>query len=148
MSDKIRILCVGAGNMGSSHARAYHKLEDFEIVGIVTRSPESRGKLNEELGGSYPEFGDYHQALAETRPDAVSISTYPDTHGSYAEAAFEAGAHVFIEKPLAETVAEAESIVARARESGKKLVIGYILRVHPSWIKFIEIAQTLGKPHT
>ena len=75
MSDKIRILCVGAGNMGSSHARAYHKLEDFEIVGIVTRSPESRGKLNEELGGGYPEFGDYHQALAETRPDAVSIST-------------------------------------------------------------------------
>ena len=52
--------------MGSSHARAYHKLEDFEIVGIVTRSPESRGKLNEELGGGYPEFGDYHGALAAT----------------------------------------------------------------------------------
>ena len=57
MSNKIRILCVGAGNMGSSHARAYHKLEEFEIAGIVTRSPESRGKLNEELGGGYPEFG-------------------------------------------------------------------------------------------
>ena len=146
MSDKIRILCVGAGNMGSSHARAYHKLDAFGIVGIVTRSPESRGKLNEELGGAYPEFGDFHEALAETSPDAVSISTYPDTHGPYAEAAFEAGAHVFIEKPLAETVAEAESIVAKARESGKKLVIGYILRVHPSWIRFIEIARTLGKP--
>ena len=146
MSDKIRILCVGAGNMGSSHARAYHKLDAFEIVGIVTRSPESRGKLNEELGGGYAEFGDFHEALAETRPDAVSISTYSDTHGPYAEAAFEAGAHVFIEKPLAETVADAESIVARAKESGKKLVIGYILRVHPSWIRFIEIARTLGKP--
>ena len=146
MSNKIRILCVGAGNMGSSHARAYHKLEEFEIAGIVTRSPESRGKLNEELGGGYPEFGDFHEALAETKPDAVSISTYPDTHGPYAEAAFAAGAHVFIEKPLAETVAEAESIVAKARESGKKLVIGYILRVHPSWIRFIEIARTLGKP--
>jgi predicted dehydrogenase len=146
MSKKIRILCVGAGNMGSSHARAYHKLEEFEIIGIVTRSPESRGALNKELGGGYAEFGDFHEALAETRPDAVSISTYPDTHGPYAEAAFAAGAHVFIEKPLAETVAEAESIVAKARESGKKLVIGYILRVHPSWIRFIEIARTLGKP--
>ena len=146
MSDKIRILCVGAGNMGSSHARAYHKLDEFEIVGIVTRSAESREKLDAELGGGHALFSDYHEALAATKPDAVSISTYPDTHGPYAEAAFEAGAHVFIEKPLAETVPEAESIVAKARESGKKLVIGYILRVHPSWIRFIEIAQTLGKP--
>ena len=112
----------------------------------MTRSAESRGKLNQELGGGYAEFGDYHAALAETKPDVVSISTYPDTHAAYALAAFEAGAHVFIEKPLAETVPEAESIVAKARESGKKLVIGYILRVHPSWIRFIEIAQTLGKP--
>ena len=146
MSEKIRILCVGAGNMGSSHARAYHKLDEFEIVGIVTRSAESREKLNEELGGGYALFGDYAEALAETKPEAVSISTYPDTHASFAEAAFEAGAHVFIEKPLAETVAGAESIVAKAKATGKKLVIGYILRHHPSWIKFIELAQTLGKP--
>ena len=111
MSDKIRILCVGAGNMGSSHARAYHKLDEFEIVGIVTRSAESREKLDAELGGGHALFSDYHEALAATKPDAVSISTYPDTHGPYAEAAFEAGAHVFIEKPLAETVPEAESIV-------------------------------------
>ena len=75
MSDKIRILCVGAGNMGSSHARAYHKLDQFEIVGIVTRSPESRGKLNEELNGGYAEFGDYAEALAETKPDAVVLAT-------------------------------------------------------------------------
>ncbi len=132
--------------MGRSHALAYHQIDDFEIVGIVTRSPESRGKLNAELGGGYAEYGDYAQALAETKPDAVSISTYPDTHAPFAEAAFEAGAHVFIEKPLAETVAEAEGIVAKAKESGKKLVIGYILRHHPSWIKFIEMARTLGKP--
>ena len=112
MSEKIRILCVGAGNMGSSHARAYHKLAEFEIVGIVTRSAESREKLDAELGGGHALFSDYHEALAATKPDAVSISTYPDTHGPYAEAAFESGAHVFIEKPLAETVREAESIVA------------------------------------
>lgn len=132
--------------MGRSHALAYHRIEDFEIVGIVTRSPESRGKLNEELGGGYAEFGDFAAALAETKPDVVSISTYPDTHAAFALAAFEAGADVFIEKPLAESVAEAEKIVAKAKELGRKLVIGYILRHHPSWIKFIEVAQTLGKP--
>jgi len=146
MSNKIRILCVGAGHMGRSHALAYHRIPDFEICGIVTRSPESRGRLNAELGGGYEEFGDYHQALAATQPDAVSISTYPDTHAPYAEAAFDAGCHVFIEKPLAETVEAAEGIVAKARGSGRKLVIGYILRHHPSWVKFIEMARELGKP--
>ncbi len=146
MSSPIRILYVGAGHMGRSHALAYHKLDGFEICGIVTRSASSRAKLNAELGGTYAEFGDFHEALAATRPDAVSISTYPDTHAEYAAAAFDAGCHVFIEKPLAETVEAAERIVAKARSSKRKLVIGYILRHHPSWIKFIEMSHTLGKP--
>lgn len=146
MSSPIRILCVGAGHMGRSHALAYHHLEGFEICGIVTRSPESRAKLNAELGGGYAEFGDYYEALKQTRPDAVSISTYPDTHADYAEAAFDAGCHVFIEKPLAESVDAAERIVNKAKATGLKLVIGYILRHHPSWIRFIEMSHTLGKP--
>ena len=132
--------------MGRSHALAYHRIPDFEICGIVTRSPEGRAKLNAELGGAYAEFADFHEALATTKPDAVSISTYPDTHAAYAEAAFDAGCDVFIEKPLADTVEAAERLVAKAKSSGRKLVIGYILRHHPSWIRFIDMAHTLGKP--
>ena len=142
----IRILCVGAGHMGRSHALAYHSIPDFEICGIVTRSPDSRAKLNAELGGNYEEFGSYDEALKATKPDAVSISTYPDTHQAYALAALDAGCDVFIEKPLAETVEAAERIVAKAKAAGRKLVIGYILRHHPSWIKFIEMSHALGKP--
>ena len=92
------------------------------------------------------EFSDYHDALSRTRPDVVSINTYPETHAPYARAAIKAGCHVFCEKPLAETVEEAQSIVDAAVANGRKLVIGYILRVHPAWIRFIEIARTLGKP--
>jgi predicted dehydrogenase len=146
MHNPVRILCVGAGHMGRSHALAYHQLDGFSICGLVTRSASSRVQLNAELGGNYALFGDYYQALAETKPDAVSISTFPDTHADYALAALEAGCHVFIEKPLAETVEAAERIVAKAIECKRKLTIGYILRHHPSWIKFIEVAQTLGKP--
>ncbi|HBE22602.1 MAG TPA: oxidoreductase [Verrucomicrobiales bacterium] len=146
MHNPVRILCVGAGHMGRSHALAYHQLDGFSICGLVTRSASSREQLNAELGGNYALFGDYYQALAETKPDAVSISTFPDTHADYALAALEAGCHVFIEKPLAETVEAAERIVAKAIECKRKLTIGYILRHHPSWIKFIEVAQTLGKP--
>ena len=146
MSSPIRVLCAGAGHMGRSHALAYQQIAGFEICGIVTRSPESRAALNAELGGNYLEFADFHEALRVTKPDAVSISTYPDTHAEYAEAALDAGCHVFIEKPLAESVEAAERIVAKARATGRKLVIGYILRHHPSWIRFIEVARTLGKP--
>ena len=145
MKDKIRVLVVGCGNMGASHARAYHKMEEFEIVGLVSRGPESREKLSKELGG-YPEFGDYETALAETKPDAVSINTYPDTHAEYVKKALDAGAHIFVEKPLANTVEECLEIKDMVLKSGKKMVIGYILRVHPAWEKFIEIAKTLGKP--
>ena len=132
--------------MGRSHALAYHNIPEFEIAGIVTRSAGSREALNEELGGGYACFGDFHEALAATSPDVVSISTYPDTHAEFAKAAFEAGAHVFLEKPIAETVEEAEEIVRLAKEHDRKLVIGYILRHHPSWKKFIELSHDLGKP--
>jgi predicted dehydrogenase len=145
MTSPLRVLVAGCGNMGASHARAYHKMPEFEIAGVVSRGPESRQALSKELGG-VPEFADYYEALAATRPDAVSINTYPETHGPYARAAIKAGCHVFCEKPLAETVDEAQSIVDAARASGRKLVIGYILRVHPAWVRFIEIARTLGKP--
>ncbi|WP_412558225.1 Gfo/Idh/MocA family protein [Thalassospira sp. MIT1370] len=141
----VRILVIGLGNMGMSHAKAYHALVGYEIVGICARSPIPADKLPDGFA-NYPQFTDFHTALAETNPDAVSINTYTETHADFAIAAFEAGAHVFIEKPLAATVEDAERVVASARKHDRKLVIGYILRHHPSWEKFVEIAKTLGKP--
>ncbi len=141
-----KVLVLGAGNMGASHARAYHKLDGFELAGIVTRSAASREKLAESLGGGIACFGDFQQALETVQPDCVSINTYPETHAEFAIAAMEAGAHVFVEKPLALTVEEAQKVVDTAVRLEKKLCIGYILRHHPSWMKFIEIARTLGNP--
>lgn len=141
----IKILVAGCGNMGASHAKAYHKMPEFEIVGLVSRGEESRTKLSEELGG-YPTFSSYDDALEATKPDAVSINTYPDTHAEYVKKALAADAHVFCEKPLANTVEECEEIKEMVEKTGKKIVIGYILRVHPAWTKFIDLAKTLGKP--
>jgi predicted dehydrogenase len=141
----VRVLVVGLGNMGLSHARAYQSLEGFEIVGLCSRDVAARPEIVATFPGA-PLFDDYATALATVKPDAVSINTWPDTHAAFARAALQANAHVFIEKPLAQTVAEAEEIVALARSLGRKLMIGYILRVHPSWAKFVEIGRTLGKP--
>ncbi|GAA4170359.1 Gfo/Idh/MocA family oxidoreductase [Sphingobacterium ginsenosidimutans] len=141
----IKILVVGCGNMGASHAKAYHDLDGFKIVGLVARG-DSKHKLNTELGADYALFESYEEALLQTKPDAVCIATYPDTHKDYAIKAFESGAHVFIEKPLAEDVTSAEEVVSAAIKYNKKLVVGYILRYHPSWMKFIELSKTMGKP--
>jgi predicted dehydrogenase len=142
---KLRVLVVGCGNMGTSHARAYHSMDEFEVVGVVSRGPSGRDTLSAELGG-VATFGDFDGALKETRPDCVSINTYPDTHYDYCKKSLEFGAHVFIEKPLANTVAECQELVDLAGARNLKLVVGYILRVHPAWQKFIEVAQGLGKP--
>ena len=61
--------------MGTSHALAYHAMEGFEIVGIVSRGAESRRALLAAVNADYPQFSDYAQALAATKPDAVSINT-------------------------------------------------------------------------
>jgi predicted dehydrogenase len=142
---KIKVLVVGLGNMGTSHALAYHSITDFEVVGLVDQRPEALAKMASHFPNATC-FNDYTLALKELRPDAVCIATYPDTHASLAIQALQAGAHVFVEKPLAKTVAEAKKIVVLAKKQKRKVVVGYILRHHPAWMKFIELARTMGKP--
>ncbi len=104
--------------MGRSHALAYHAHPEAEIVGLVNRSDVT---LPSELAG-YPQFSTLEEALA-LNPDLVCIATYSDSHARFAIAAMEAGAHVFVEKPLATTVAEAEAVVATAKRLNRKLVV-------------------------
>jgi len=141
----VRVLVVGLGTMGTSHARAYHAIEGFDLVGLCTSRAADRHDLDVEFPG-LPRFERYDEALATLRPDAVAICTYTEYHAAMALQAFAAGAHVFCEKPLAETLEAARQVVNAARLNGKALLIGYILRVHPSWSRFVEIGRTLGKP--
>ena len=144
--NKIRVLVVGAGNMGRSHALAYASIPEFEIAAICTRKPESRAKLMAELPAGTPEANDYARL---SRNSSRMRSVYPPTRTPtipLPRLALEAGCHVFTEKPLAESAEQCKELVDLARLQGKALVVGYILRQHPSWIKFVEVAKTLGKP--
>jgi predicted dehydrogenase len=144
MSEKpIRVLVAGLGNMGRSHALAYHNNPGFEIAALVNRS---KPKMDEALN-TYRLLPEFKAALAETRPDLCSINTYSDSHADYAITAMESGAHVFLEKPMATTVDDAQRVVACAKANKRKLVIGYILRHHPSWIRLIAEARALGGPY-
>ena len=139
----IRVLVAGLGNMGLSHALAYHNNPAFQIVGLVNRSSPN---LPAELQ-AYPVTADYAEALARLKPDLVCVATYSDSHADYACAAMDAGADVFVEKPLATTVADARRVQAKALKTGRRVVVGYILRHHPSWIRLIAEARALGGPY-
>ena len=139
----IRVVVAGLGNMGRSHALAYAANPGFAVAALVNRSdvdlpPPLAGHM---IGRSF------RQALADEKPDLACIATYSDSHADYAVHALEAGCHVFVEKPLATTVADAQRVVDAARANGRKLVVGYILRHHPSWMRLIAEARKLGGPY-
>ncbi len=139
----IKVLIAGLGNMGQSHALAHHAHPETEIVGLVNRT----GKIDHPDLAHYPAFDDFATALAQTKPDLAVIATYTDTHAEYAIAAMRAGAHVFVEKPLAMTAEDAQRVIDTAIDTGRKLVVGYILRHHPSWVRLISEARDLGGPY-
>ena len=141
MTKPLRVFVMGLGQMGRSHALAYNSNPGFEIVGLCNRTPVA---LPAELAAC-PMLASFEAGLA-LGPDVVSINTYTDSHAGYAVRAIQAGAHVFVEKPLAANLADAQWVVDTARRTNRKLVIGYILRHHPSWIEFIRLARALGPP--
>ena len=138
----LRTLVAGLGTMGRSHALAYATNPAFDLVGLVNRS---KVDLPPELA-KLPLQADFKAALRDLKPDLACVATYTDSHADYACAAMEQGAHVFVEKPLAATVADAQRVVDCAVANGRKLVIGYILRHHPSWMRLIAEARALGGP--
>jgi predicted dehydrogenase len=142
---RLRILVIGCGNMGAAHARAYRSIPGVEIAGLVSRGG-SKQRLAESLAVDLPLFDDVKVALARTSPDAVCIATYPDTHEPFALAAIAAGCDLFVEKPLAAGTEAARRVISAAQGAGRQLLVGYILRHHPTWQKFIAVARTLGQP--
>jgi predicted dehydrogenase len=137
----LKVLVIGLGQMGQSHALAHHGLESSQIVGLVNRSPREMPQVLQD----YPLLNTIEEGLA-LKPDLVVIATYSDSHADLAIRAMEAGAHVFVEKPLATTVSDAQKVVDTAQRLGRKLVVGYILRHHPSWTSMIAEARALGRP--
>jgi predicted dehydrogenase len=136
----MKVMVAGLGNMGMSHALAHHHA-GADIV-LVNRSAVVLPQPLEK----HPLFKTFDEGLA-TKPDLVVIATYSDSHADFACAAMEQGADVFVEKPLATTVADAQRVVDCATRLGRKLVVGYILRHHPSWVRLIAEARALGGPY-
>ena len=140
----LRVGVIGAGAMGKNHIRIYSEMPDVELAGISDIDKD----LVESLAQQYNTnaFTDYKEMLA-SGIDAVSIVVPTKMHRQVAIDAIEAGAHVLVEKPIADTVENADAIISAAREKGRLVMVGHIERFNPAVIKLKEIIESglLGK---
>jgi predicted dehydrogenase len=126
--EKIRAAVIGVGYLGRFHAQKYALLEDCTLVGVVDSQPDTAARIAEEL--RTPAYADYRALLGKV--DAVSVVTPTPTHFDIACAFVENGAHVLVEKPMTETTAQAERLIAAARQYDRVLQVGHLERFNPA----------------
>jgi predicted dehydrogenase len=121
----LRVGVVGVGHLGYHHARNYALLDGVTLVGVADPDATNRAKAAKDFG--VPGVADA-KALIDLGVDAVSVVTPTTTHARVALELIEAGVHVLVEKPIAPKLAEAEQMVAAARQHKRILQVGHIER--------------------
>jgi predicted dehydrogenase len=148
VTDAVRIGVAGLGYWGPNLARNFAALPGCELAWCCDASEAARERWRSSFPGT--RFtGDLEDLLSDDELDAVILATPVPTHAALAEAVLRAGKHCFVEKPLAQSVADAERAVAAARETGGILMVGHLLEYHPGVTKLKEIAAAgeLGDIH-
>jgi predicted dehydrogenase len=144
----VRIGVAGLGYWGPNLARNFAAIEGCELAWCCDGSAAARERWAPAFPGA--RFtGELDDLLADPDLDAVALATPVPTHGPLAERVLRAGKHCFVEKPLAQSVADAERAVGAAAESGRLLMVGHLLEYHPGVGRLKEIAASgeLGAIH-
>jgi UDP-N-acetylglucosamine 3-dehydrogenase len=141
----LRVAVIGVGSMGKNHARIFAELAETDLVGIADMN-EELAKYTARRQGTTA-YRDYRHLLDELRPDAVSVAVPTALHEEVASAAMRHGAHVLIEKPIADTVDAARRLVNLAHDLDRKLMVGHIVRFNPAIQKLKQLlnAGELGR---
>lgn len=130
--NNVRFGLVGAGRAGAVHARNIRAhTPDAEVVAVIDGAAAQAESLAAEVGGTA--YGSLADALAAGSLDAVAIATPTHTHRELAVEAFEAGLHVFCEKPMALSAAECDEMIAAAERADRVLQIGFVRRFQPEF---------------
>lgn len=137
-SQPLKMGVIGVGNMGRHHARVLSLLKDIELVGIC----DSNFARGIEIASQYRThfYENYEELLPHV--DAVSIAVPTKLHHEVGSKCLEAGVHILIEKPIAASIAEAESLVNLAAETGCILQVGHIERFNPAFRELSKVIQT------
>lgn len=142
----VRVAVLGAGFMGSTHARAYQTLPDVEIASIYARGGDRAAPLAAELGTRWTD--DLKALLADSAVDAVDICLPTPEHRPATEAALAAGKHILLEKPLALSEEDADALVRETVASDRIVMIAHVLRFWPEYVALHEqvVNGSLGRP--
>ncbi len=141
MSSTIRIGVVGLGYWGPNLARNFASLPGCELSWCCDADPEARARVAAAHPGAR-ETGDLQDLLDDPELHAVVLATPVPTHAELAVRVLEAGKHCFVEKPLAQSVADAQRVVEASRQSGRTLMVGHLLEYHPGVLKLKQLADS------
>jgi predicted dehydrogenase len=138
---RLQIALVGLGYWGPNLARNFAAIDGCDLAWCCDASEEARARF----AGQYQRTrftGDLAEALADPALDAVAIATPVPTHAELAVRVLEAGKHCFVEKPLAQSVADAQLAVDAAQSAGRTLMVGHLLEYHPGVQKLKELSDS------
>jgi predicted dehydrogenase len=142
------IAIVGLGYWGPNLARNFAALPDVDVHWLCDADEQALS----EAGAAHPDArhtASIDDVLADDTVDAVVIATPVPTHAELAIRVLESGRHCFVEKPLAQSVADAERVVAAAASAGRVLMVDHLLEYHPGIVRLKELVDTgeLGEIH-
>ncbi len=145
--EKLRLCLVGCGMIGRVHAQACQKHQDT-IELYVCDADATRARAFEDEFEAAGVISDYDRVLSDPRIDAVDLCLPHHLHAELALSAFGAGKHVLLEKPIANSLAEADSIIDAARSAGLVLAVSENFRFEPAIRRTIEIIDRgdIGEP--
>ncbi|MFY7728750.1 MAG: Gfo/Idh/MocA family protein [Flavobacterium sp.] len=126
----LKVGVLGAGHLGKIHLRLLNQSEKYELVGFFDPNGENAEKVSKEFG--YKKFDTIQELIAAV--DVVDIVTPTLSHFDCAKEAISAGKHIFIEKPIANTIAEADEIILLAKQHNIKGQVGHVERFNPAFI--------------
>lgn len=137
----LKVGIIGCGSIAKQrHGYEYFHNSDVEIKGFYDLIPERAQALVDLYGGKV--YAGVDELLADPEIDAVSVCMANAFHAEISIKALKAGKHVLCEKPMAVSLEECEAMVAAAKESGKRLMIGHNQRLAPAHKKAKEILSS------
>ena len=146
MESIIKVAVIGLGHLGKHHVNHFTKINGAKLVGVYDINPKTSEKISKQYN-TIP-FKSVSELIEKV--DAVSIVTPTGKHRTIAEKCIEKGKHVFIEKPITETVEEADILINLANEKNKIIQVGHIERLNPALMplsnhdlnpKFVEVQR-------
>jgi predicted dehydrogenase len=130
----VKLAVIGAGAIGKKHATIAADLPECRLVGICDANP-SEQSLADKFGATF--YSDYEEMIASEAPDGVIIATPTELHAPVGITCARRGVHLFVEKPIASDLPDAQKLVESARENGVRLLVGHHRRFNP----LVEMAR-------